>query len=589
MGIEMRFPQSFRVRPRSIAAAVSSSCLLSACLLSACDGPSAPATRVTPLRAASAATTDKPRITGGPQRAGVVAAVAYVASGTSPLVAGCDGGSGSGVVYVGAEVEPHLATHPVDPDILVGTWQQDRWSNGSARALVAATSLDGGRSWTRAPLPFSRCGGGTAINGGDYERASDPWVSYSPNGVVHAMSLSTTGGAYQPGSANAMLASRSFDHGRTWTHAATLIRDNEAAFNDKNAMTADPFDAAYVYAVWDRLIAASNRGPTYFARSTDGGATWEPARAIFDPGTRNQTIGNLVAVLPGGVLVTVFNRIDNPLGGPQRARVAAIRSTDRGATWSAPVYIADLLAVGTTDPVSGLAVRDGSIIPTLAAGPNGELYVAWQDARFSAGVRDGIAVSRSNDGGLTWSAPVRANGAPGVPAFTPVLHVADDGTVGVSYYDLRSDTATAPLSTDVWLARSRDGGATWTDLRIGDTFDLTTAPFANGLFVGDYTGLSDIGGVFVPFFARTTAQGAGNLTDVVAVSLANAPALPAARTADAKRAELRARQAPAGFVPDHRLRMRVDANLRRRLKGPPTPGESVRRLPHYATLSLLQQ
>jgi hypothetical protein len=239
--------------------------------------------------------------------------------------------------------------------------------------------------------------------------------------------------------------------------------------------------------------------------------------------------------------------------------------------------------------VSGLAVRDGSIIPSIAAGPGGELYVVWQDSRFSDGARDAIALSRSNDGGLSWSAPVRVSGAPGVPAFTPVVHVADDGTVGVSYYDLRTDTATAPLSTDIWLARSRDGGATWTDLRIGDTFDLTTAPFANGLFVGDYTGLADVGGRFMPFYARTTAQGEGNLTDVVAISLAKIPAATAASTAAAKRGEIRARQAPAGFVPDQRLRMRVDANLRRRLKSPPTPGETARRWPHYATLALLQR
>lgn len=590
MAIDPRVPSPRHAWPLIVA------CLLASCLIASCDRPAADRTAAHASSAgaasahvASATAAEKPRITGGPQRPGAVGAVAYVASGTSPLAAGCDGTLGSGVLYAGAEVEPHLAMHPDNPHILVGAWQQDRWSNGSARALVAATSLDGGRSWIRTPLPFSRCGGGNVLNGGDYERASDPWVSYSPNGVVHAMSLSTTGGAYQPGSANAMLASRSFDHGRTWTAPATLIRDSTAAFNDKNAITADPFDAAYVYAVWDRLIAATDRGPTYFARSTNGGASWEPARAIYDPGTRNQTIGNIVAVLPGGMLVNVFNRIDNPLGGPQRARVTVIRSTDRGATWSAPIDVAELLAVGTRDPVSGLAVRDGAIVPTIAAGPGGELYVAWQDSRFSAGVRDGIALSRSNDGGLSWSTPVRVNGAPGVPAFTPSLHVAADGTVGVSYYDLRSDTATAPLSTDAWLARSRDGGATWTDLRIGDTFDLTTAPFANGLFVGDYTGLADIDGRFVPFHARTTAQGEDNLTDVVAVSLAKVPALAAAQTPAAKRAEIRARQAPPGFVPDHRLRMRVDANLRRRLKAPPVPGEPARWMPHYATLALLQR
>ena len=528
---------------------------------------------------------EKPRITGGPHPATLAGPQSYAVTGLSPLTPGCDGALVGGTVYIGAEVEPHLAAHPTNPNILVGAWQQDRWSNGSARALIAATSLDGGRNWTRRALPFSRCGGGTVMNGGDYQRASDPWVSYSPNGVVHAMSLSTNNDI------NTMLASRSFDHGRTWTNAATLILDGAAAFNDKNAITADPFDANYVYAVWDRLIDANNTGPTYLARSTNNGASWEPARPIFDPGTRNQTIGNIVVVLPGGLLLDVFAQIDSPLGGLQRARVAVIRSFDRGSTWSAPVYIADMLGVGVSDPVSGTAVRDGAIVPEIAVGPNGEVYVAWQDSRFSGGLYDGIAVSRSSNGGLTWSTPVRVNGAPNVPAFTPSIHVLADGTVGVTYYDLRSDTATAPLFTDSWLARSRDGGTTWSDLRIADPFDMTIAPFARGFFVGDYEGLASAGGEFLPFHVRTNNSGADdNRTDVFAISLANVPRDSGKRMSTAAmQREMRARQGPADFRPGIVLRQRVDANLRKRLRRPPEPGAPERMMPHYATLALLQR
>jgi len=552
-------------------------------LLAACERAQTSPGRV--AAQAQSAFADKPRFTGGRQLPVAVEPLVYAASSTTPLSPGCDGPTGNGVVYQGAEVEPSLAAHPTDPNILVAAWQQDRWSNGSARALVAGTSLDGGRNWTRTALPFSRCGGGTVFNGGDYQRASDPWVSYSPNGVVHAMSLSTSGGVFQVGSANAMLASRSFDHGRTWSAPATLILDGEAAFNDKNAITADPHDANYVYAVWDRLISATDRGPTYFARSTNGGASWETARSIFDPGTSNQTIGNLLVVLSNGTLVNVFNRIDAPPGGQRRSRLAAMRSTDRGVTWSAPVYVSDMFAVGTRDPVSGTNVRDGSIVPTAASGPGGVLYVAWQDSRFSGGVFDGIALSRSNDGGLTWSTPVRVNGAPNASAFTPTLHVAADGTVGVTYFDLRSDTATAPLSTDPWLARSRDGGATWTDTRIGDTFDMTLAPFANGLFVGDYEGLVSLGGRFVPFYARTNVGADNNRTDVVAVSLPNVA--PVALSATAKRAEILARRTPPNFVADLRLRARVDANLRKWVRRPPKPGDPERFMPHSAMLAML--
>ena len=54
-------------------------------------------------------------------------------------------------------------------------------------------------------------------------------------------------------------------------------------FNDKESVTIDPTDTRYVYAVWDRLDTG-NRGPTRFARSQDGGLSWEPAVTIYDPG-----------------------------------------------------------------------------------------------------------------------------------------------------------------------------------------------------------------------------------------------------------------------------------------------------------------
>ena len=100
----------------------------------------------------------------------------FPASAASPFVPGCDGVAATGTVYENAEVEPMLAVNPVDPDNLVGVWQQDRWSNGGARGLLTGYSHDGGRTWARTAATFSRCTGGNAANGGDYERATDPWV-----------------------------------------------------------------------------------------------------------------------------------------------------------------------------------------------------------------------------------------------------------------------------------------------------------------------------------------------------------------------------------------------------------------------------
>ena len=107
-----------------------------------------------------------------------------------------------------------------------------------------------------------------------------------------------------------MLVMRSTNGGTTWSNPITLKRDeNPNVLNDKNTLTADPTDARYVYAAWDRLVSGGG-GPAMFARSIDNGLTWEPARAIYNPGANAQTIGNVVVVLPSGALLYFFTQIN---------------------------------------------------------------------------------------------------------------------------------------------------------------------------------------------------------------------------------------------------------------------------------------
>ena len=218
-------------------------------------------------------------------------------SGASPFTTTCSGSASSDTVYLNAEVEPYAATNPTNPANIVGIWQQDRWASGGAQGLIVATSFDSGHTWKQQSLPVSQCAGD-----GAFARASDPWLTFSPNGAVYALSLSFTGGALEPGSQSGILVLRSADGGMTWGAPVTLIADGSTAFNDKSSMNSDPHDANFVYAVWDRLISQTS-GPSYFARTTDGGQTWEPARAFFDPGPMSQTIGNEIVVLPDGTVL----------------------------------------------------------------------------------------------------------------------------------------------------------------------------------------------------------------------------------------------------------------------------------------------
>lgn len=461
-------------------------------------------------------------------------------SGPSPFASCTTGGPGTN--YVNAEVEPRVAVNPTDPNNIVGVFQQDRWSNGGAHGLATVVSHNGGVTWSETFAHFSTCSGGTASNGGNYDRASDPWVSFAPNGDVYQISLSASADLIT----SAILVSKSADGGDTWSDPITLRRDSSALnFNDKESITADPTNASDVYAVWDRSRLPSEnadfnafhssafRGDIWFSRTTNGGVSWEAARPIFATKSNEFTIGNQIVVLPNGTLVDIFNLEQGSGKQPPssgRFSQAVIRSMDKGATWSSPIIIAKDLSVAVTDPDTGFPVRAGAGLPDIAVDrTTGTLYAVFDDGVFSNGAHDDIALSRSTDGGLTWSAPVKINQTTNnAAAFTPSVYVAANGSVGVTYYDFRNNTSAAGVPTDYWLVRCSStsvdctNSANWSETHVAGSFDIETAPVARGYFLGDYEGLASVGSdfnTFLPFFVQTNTGNTGNRTDVFATTI----------------------------------------------------------------------
>lgn len=420
------------------------------------------------------------------------------------------------VLYPNTEIEPRSARFG---STIVGAYQQDRWSDGGARGLVTSVSHDNGATWKRVVVP-----GISSCSGGAFLRASDPWVSFAPNGDLYAISLSFLGETNL--NHNAIFVSRSTDLGETWGAPIAVAEDDTNGL-DKQSITADPTDSDYVYAAWDRIVTpggsthASDQGiihsrsfksQTFFTRSTDGGTSWETPQQIFVDSSFSGSIGSIIRVLGDGhtLLDGLLTYGSTAWKGGPCGSISVLRSPDRGVTWAnKPVIVSPYSCTygGAHNPDSGALVRSGGL-PDLAV-DGSKAYMVWEDALPSAPVTGRILFSQSSDGGLTWSAPIVISQTPaGVDAFVPTVEVNSSHVVGVSYYDFRNNVPGGIASTDLWLARcsatcSSTFGWSSEERVTPSSFDMSAAPVARGQFLGDYMGMTTNGTTFEPFFIQS--------------------------------------------------------------------------------------
>ena len=463
----------------------------------------------------------------------VAAITPVLISGPSPYAA-CSAHDGSltGRTYLDAEVEPQVAVHGSNA---VAVFHQDRKSNGGAHGIGVGFSTDGGASWAETPIALTACSPDTQPALSNMWRASDPWVSFGPDGIAYFSALSFN--LSVPNFANAVVAARSTDGGATWDHIQPIpgaIFQTADQSTDKNSTTADPVRAGTAYTVWDTLLfptdnpddnphAQAYTGPAYFSKTTDGGKTWSQAKVIVDTGNRNQTIGNIIVVDPrNGTLYNFTDLIESPntpfRGTRSNALLAFVKSTDGGDTWTRPQVIAPFNSLGVIDPNTGRRARVGDGLEEVAIDPsNGKLYVVWESStnyqkqlKQSTGAWDDqILLATSSDGGATWTGPTVVHQlASGLPTFTPTVAV-NGGRVAVTYYDSRNlqPGQTANWPTDYWVKYSTDGGANWgNEQHIAGSFDLSTAPVARGFFLGDYEALQPSGSGFMAVYVKTNCD-----------------------------------------------------------------------------------
>ncbi len=370
----------------------------------------------------------------------------------------------------GYRQEPHLAVNPTDPQNLVAAWRQDLWGGAfyegegsAALSTVTAYSTNGGATWTEVVLPGLGVCGGKGLDG-----VADPTVAFGPDGTAYVSAMQFGGltqGAVPfhaidslAGYINSIFVYRSNDGGRTWS--GPFVSQEPDTLNDHATLVADPIVPGRLHLVWTRFFATADTpcgcASVVTARSDDGGETWTERVTVH---RREGFVGHAagLSVLPDGAIVVVIDEV--PTAPPRQgltvpATLHAARSEDGGQTWSRH-KVADhtITDASGRDPDSANTIDAPEFFQQQAAGPGDTVYVSWHhNTSISHGE---VFVARSDDGGQTWTDPLTV-AAPGAQVLNPKIAVADDDSVAVIWADLRNDDDVpgepddTELTTDWW-------------------------------------------------------------------------------------------------------------------------------------------
>lgn len=412
---------------------------------------------------------------------------------TLPACGGDDGGPS----------EPSGPPAPVAPNVRVSLPENLRPQEvaiaidpTNPSRLVAGSNLDfhyyswdGGLTWTERRLSAPAFG----VWG-------DPSIAFDPAGNVFFAHLSN---APEPDGyfIDRIVVQRSTDSGATFDEGVG-IGFRPPKQQDKSWISSDLTDSPYrgsLYLAWTEFDEYGSENPDHrsrilFSRSTDAAASWSDPIVVSDvegdSADNDSTVeGAVPAVGPEG---QVYVSWSGPLG------IMFDKSLDGGRTFGRDLFVTDQPG-GWAFGVSGLRRANGmpvTLADTSSSPFRGRIYVLWADQR-AGGLDTDVFSTYSNDGGETWADPVRVNDDP--PGRHQFFHWGEvdpsTGHLHVVFYDRRETTGDA---TDVYVARSTDGGQTFRNARVSES---SFTP-SNSIFFGDYNNIAARDGQIYPLWAR---------------------------------------------------------------------------------------
>jgi hypothetical protein len=372
--------------------------------------------------------------------------------------------------------EVTIAINPLNPDIIAAAANIDHFY----------LSTNGGLNWSESHLSSM-----LGVWG-------DPVVLFDSSGNLYYSHLSNPSSGYW---IDRIVVQRSTNNGITWNDGAGV--GYVAPKNQDKEWLAVDFSQSpgrgNIYMTWTEFDNygspnMSDSSRIKFSRSTDEGITWTQSVTISDVSgncidSDNTTEGAVPSVGPDGEIYVCW-------AGPEG--LVFDKSTDQGNTWGDDIFVSDMPG-GWDFDVPGIYRCNGMPITMcdISNSPDrGTVYIVWADQRNGTTNTD-IFLSKSTDKGNTWSIPVKVNNDATARHQFFVWSTIDQSTghLWFVFYDRRNTTGS---ETDVYAAKSTDGGVTFDNFKISETPFIPTS----GVFFGDYTNIVAFNGKIYPIWMR---------------------------------------------------------------------------------------
>lgn len=389
--------------------------------------------------------------------------------------------------------EPSICINPKNPYQIVA----------GANINKVYRSTDGGLTWTTSILTSSV-----------YGVWGDPCIIVDTNEVFYYFHLSNPpAGSW----IDRIVCQKSTNVGFSWNEPGSYTYLHPQKNQDKEWAVVDPA-TNNIYVTWTEFDSYGSPGSNdtsriLFAKSTDSGESWVNVMRLDKLGgdcvdEDNTVEGAVPSIGPNGEIYVSWS---GPLIRNSQFGIFFNKSTDGGVTWlNEPMYLTDQPG-GWDFLIPGISRCNGFPVTAcdLSGGQfNGNIYINWSDQRNGTDNTD-IWFMKSTDGGSTWSQAKRVNNdPPGKHQFLTWMTV--DQKTGVIYFVFYDRRSYSNNQTDVFIARSTDGGETFENIPISATPFLPVAGF-----FGDYSNISAIDGVVRPIWTRMEGSNSSIWTAII--------------------------------------------------------------------------